>query len=109
MEFDTYKIRAMRTAKPMDFDDDLMHSALGLAGESGEFADAVKKYLVYGKPLDRENAIEELGDSLWFIALACNALGVPMSQVAQANLDKLARRYPEKYSDKLATDRLDKK
>ena len=108
MEFDTYKLQAMRTAKPMDFDDDLMHAALGLSGESGEFSDAIKKYLVYGKQLDRDNAIEELGDIFWYLALACNALDVPMSQVAQINIDKLAKRYPEKYSDRLASERLDK-
>ena len=108
MDFKIYQHQAMRTAKPMEPADDLMHAALGLAGEAGEFADAIKKHLVYGRELDRENAIEELGDVLWFVALGCATLGVSMSDVAQKNIDKLRKRYPEKYEDALAHRRLDK-
>ena len=35
MDFIIYQLQAMRTAKPMEPADDLMHAALGLAGESG--------------------------------------------------------------------------
>ena len=108
MDFPIYQLQAMRTAKPMEPADDLMHAALGLAGEAGEFADAVKKNFVYDRELDRENAIEELGDILWFVALGCHALSVSMADVAQANIDKLRRRYPEKYEDELAYKRMDK-
>ena len=108
IDFDIYQLQAMRTAKPGDTDFDLMHAAYGLAGEAGEFADCVKKAHVYGRELDRANAAEELGDILWFVALACNALNVPMSTVAQQNIDKLRQRYPEKYSDQHAKARLDK-
>lgn len=108
MDFTIYQHQAMRTAKPMEPADDLMHAALGLAGEAGEFADAIKKHLVYGRELDRENAIEELGDVLWFVALGCATFGVSMSDVAQRNIDKLRLRYPEKYDDVLAHRRLDK-
>lgn len=108
IDFQTYQLQAMRTAKPMEPADDLMHAALGLAGEAGEFADAIKKHLVYGRELDRENAAEEIGDILWFCALACQTLGISMASVAQANIDKLRLRYPEKYSDQHSAARLDK-
>lgn len=108
MNFDTYQAQAMRTAKPMEPQDDLMHAALGVCGEAGEFADAIKKHLVYGKPLDHMNAIEELGDLMWFVALGCQTLGVSMAYVAERNIAKLAKRYPEKYTDQLASERLDK-
>lgn len=36
--------------------------ATGVSGEAGELLDAVKKSVVYKKPLDRENVVEELGD-----------------------------------------------
>lgn len=103
-----YQWKAMRTAKRVDEKFDLTHAALGLAGEAGEFADAVKKHTVYGRPLDRGNAIEELGDLLWFVALGCATLGVTMAEVAQQNIDKLKLRYPDKYEDLLAHKRLDK-
>lgn len=107
-DINEYQAAAMRTAKRMNEDADLMHAALGLAGEAGEFADCAKKYLVYARPFDRENAIEEVGDILWFCALACSTLGIDMATVARRNIDKLRVRYPEKYQDFLAAARLDK-
>ena len=85
-----------------------MHAALGLSGEAGEFSDCAKKYLGYGQELDCENAVEELGDLLWYVALGCESLGVSMADVAQQNIDKLKKRYPEKYTDFHAEERLDK-
>ena len=98
----------MLTAKRRDFSFDLMHSALGLSSEAGEFTDAVKKTLVYGKALDKENLLEDLGDLCWFIALACEVLNVEMTDIMEQNIEKLKKRYPEKYSDELAIQRLDK-
>jgi NTP pyrophosphatase (non-canonical NTP hydrolase) len=108
MNLNTYQALANRTAKPLDPDENLIHAVMGLSGEVGEFADAIKKHLIYGQPLNRVNAMEELGDVLWFVALACKALEVPMEHIAQMNIDKLAVRYPEKYTDTLAAARLDK-
>jgi NTP pyrophosphatase (non-canonical NTP hydrolase) len=107
-EFDTYQQLAMRTAKPMSDGDNLIHAALGLTGEAGEFADCIKKHFVYGRELDRENAAEELGDILWFVALACDTLGLSMADVAGQNIAKLRKRYPTQYQDELAAFRADK-
>lgn len=107
-EMDKYQEAAMRTAKAGDPAFNLTHAALGLTGEAGEFADAIKKTVIYNKPLDQDNAIEEIGDILWYCALACSALGVKMGDVANYNIGKLAARYPEKYTDELAAMRLDK-
>lgn len=107
-EFQAYQQLAMRTAKPMEVQDDLLHAALGLTGEAGEFADCIKKHWVYGQELDATNAIEELGDLLWFVALGCSALGVTMDEVAARNIEKLRTRYPLKYQDELAAFRADK-
>jgi NTP pyrophosphatase (non-canonical NTP hydrolase) len=104
-DFDTYQRMAIRTASPRD---PLTHTALGLTGEAGEYADAVKKHLIYGKPLDTENLKEELGDILWYVALAAQILGTTMSDLAAANIAKLKLRYPEKYTDEQAALRLDK-
>lgn len=109
MNFDEYQSAAMRTAKRLSPSFDLMHAALGMAGEAGEFADCIKRHFVYGKKeLDQANAIEEIGDILWYCALACATLGVDMSEVAYHNIGKLRMRYPEKYTDWLASQRLDK-
>lgn len=108
MDFVSYQSLAIKTAKNLGETGDLLHSALGVAGEAGEYVDCVKKHTVYGQPLDKANAAEELGDLLWFVALGCKSLGVSMESVAKQNIDKLKRRYPNRYSDELAHMRLDK-
>lgn len=103
-----YQELAMRTAKRTNTAEDLMHAALGLSGEAGEFADCIKRWLVYGSSLDRVNAAEEIGDILWYCALACESLDIKMEDVARCNIEKLKIRYPDKYHDTLAAKRLDK-
>ena len=107
-EFATYQTLALRTAAPMDAVDDLMHAALGLSGEAGEFADCIKKHLAYGQPLDKANAAEVIGDILWYCALACNALDAQLADVAAMNIEKLRKRYPARYQHVLAAFRADK-
>lgn len=43
--------------------------------------------------IPRSQAIKsELGDVQWYNALLCTELGIPMSEVAQANIEKLRKR-----------------
>ena len=96
-------------AKPMEFKDSLCHGALGVCGEAGELADAIKKHWAYGKELDVNNVIEELGDLTFYMQLIMNTLGITWEEVIQGNIDKLNKRYKEKYSNAEAIDRADKK
>lgn len=84
---------------------DLLHAAIGMSTESGEFLDALKKHLFYGKPLDFVNLAEELGDMCWYVAVALNALGLTFEDVQQSNINKLRARYPEKFTAELAENR----
>lgn len=73
-------------------------AALGLAGESGEFADHVKKILYHDQTLTderREKMEKELGDILWYVNLAARALEIPLVVLANENIVKLAERHPE--------------
>lgn len=75
----------------------LIYSALGLAGEAGEFVNKVKKLYrdKYGK-LDKEAKqmlMFEVGDILWYVAKAARELGYPLDEVARMNIEKLASRY----------------
>ena len=38
---------------------------------------------------------EEIGDVLWYCAELATALGVTLDEIAQGNVDKLRRRYPD--------------
>lgn len=81
MNFDLYQAQALQTAKPLEFYDDLHHAALGLLSEAGEICDALKAHQIYGKPLDITNIKEEVGDALWFSALAARLANVGFAEL----------------------------
>ncbi|MBO4276721.1 nucleoside triphosphate pyrophosphohydrolase family protein [Candidatus Saccharibacteria bacterium] len=101
MEFDEYQKRA----KKYDFFDEtenlkelgFYEKVLGLVGEAGETADKVKKILRDKAGVisdeDRELLMKELGDTLWYLAAIARYLRVPLSKVAEGNLNKLESRY----------------
>jgi NTP pyrophosphatase (non-canonical NTP hydrolase) len=78
MNFQEYVPLALRTEKPLATAFlRLEHAILGLATESGEFTTTVKRVAIYGKKLSPEfvaHMREELGDTLWYAAIACDAL-----------------------------------
>ncbi len=74
-----------------------MLGALGLAGEGGEVVDIIKKMAFHGNELDRSHLIEELGDNLWYFQLILNTYGITWDEVIDGNVDKLAKRYPERH------------
>jgi NTP pyrophosphatase (non-canonical NTP hydrolase) len=76
----------------------LLHAGMGMNTEAGEFLDVLKKYMMYGKPVDRTNLAEEVGDMLWYIAIACNVLGVSLENLMANNIQKLRTRYPNKFT-----------
>lgn len=96
-------------AKPMGgLTLDLLHGAVGIAGEAGELLDCVKKSWVYNKPLNRENLLEECGDVLFYLQHVINEAGWTMGDLRASNVAKLSRRYPDGYSDAAAQARADK-
>lgn len=80
------------------------HAIIGLAGEVGELASTLQKWIYYGQPLDGINLKEEAGDCLWYLAELCNAMGFDMGQIMETNIAKLKARYPAKYGDELAVE-----
>ena len=86
-------------------DDRLLHAGIGIATEAGEFLDAIKKHVYYGKTLDKVNLREELGDLLWYIAIAADELKTTFEELQATNIAKLRARYPEKFTEELAENR----
>ncbi len=96
MVLNEYQKAAQRTSdKNMEKGMHLINGALGLAGESGEVADLVKKAYFQGHAIDREHIAKELGDILWYIAEAATAIDYQLDDIAQMNIDKLLARYPD--------------
>ncbi len=76
----------------------LLHAILGIASELGESSDPLKKQLIYGKPLDPVNVMEELGDKLWYIALGLDSIGYTVEEAMVRNIAKLRVRFPDKFT-----------
>ncbi len=75
----------------------LLTAGVGINAEGGEFLEIIKKMVFQGKPWNddnREHLIIELGDIMWYVAQACNALGITMDEVVATNVNKLMKRYP---------------
>ena len=95
MDADTYAKLAIRTANDMGSRElNLVHAAMGIAGESGEILDLVKKVFAYGKPVDRSKLLEEVSDVLWYVSLLLGILGSSFGEVFDMNVKKLEKRYP---------------
>ena len=76
----------------------LLTAAVGISAEGGEFMEIVKKMMFQGKPASEDNLEHlkiELGDVLWYVAQACMALDISFEEVADMNIKKLEKRYPE--------------
>lgn len=112
MDIDEYQRLAARTAKSFThLETDLVHAALGLCSEAGEFTSIVKRAAIYDVEVTadmRNHMYEELGDVIWYAALAATKLGVNLSSVAEMNVEKLRQRFPRSYSDQAAEARADK-
>jgi NTP pyrophosphatase (non-canonical NTP hydrolase) len=83
----------------------LLHAAIGLATEAGEILDQLKKHVFYGKPLDKTNLKEELGDGMFYMGIMMDVLGTDFPTEQKRNIDKLRARYGEKFSEQAAINR----
>lgn len=107
MDFNQYQRLSSRTANGKPGEDLLTNFALGISAESGEVADLIKKYRFHGHPLDRANLIKELGDVLWYLSQVANLAAIDLDEVAQANIAKLMKRYPDGFSSADSIKRVD--
>ena len=64
MNFNEYQELSKRTAAKHD--NELINYGLGIAGESGEVADQIKKAMFHGHNIGKEEIKKELGDVLWY-------------------------------------------
>lgn len=97
MNFSDYQEKSSRTAvdhygSPTM---NLVNWALGLAGESGELVDLIKKQIFHDKAMSKADFESEAGDVLWYLTQLCISRGVSLERVAANNIAKLEKRYPD--------------
>ena len=99
-----YQKLAMRTCNIKNAGDKLFHAVFGLTSEAGEVAGIFQK-VYQGHELNAEALNKELGDALWMLAEACEAVGTTLNEVAILNIEKLRKRYPEGFSTERSLNR----
>jgi len=97
IDFSTYQKQALTTAVyPGRGEGNFIYPTLGLAGETGEICEKIKKIIRDdGGVISDERKMllgKELGDVLWYIATLASELGLDMGEIAEGNLEKLAAR-----------------
>lgn len=96
MQLNEYQDLCKTTAIYPDRGNNLTYPTLGLAGEAGEVAEAIKKLMRdHNGVLTAEythKIAKELGDVLWYVAILADELGCSLESIAQLNLHKLANR-----------------
>lgn len=106
MKFADFQKEMRRTANNVDeTPDNLSGGALGLTGEAGEVADYVKKVLYHSHELSKEKLAEELGDVLWYLAYLANVIGYDLEEIAEINIEKLRKRYPDGWDPQRSIER----
>ena len=94
---DQYQKMALQTANIEELQiPPIVYCAMGLAGESGEVCEKIKK-LYRDKQgqidfKDKEALSKELGDVLWYVATLAHYAGLSLHNIADLNLAKLASR-----------------
>lgn len=97
MKFEEYQSEASVTALYPRRLNNLEYPTLGLAGEAGEVANIVKKIQRDNDGVitdeTRAKLKDELGDVLWYISACADELGMTLTEIAEYNVSKLAKRH----------------
>lgn len=107
MTANEYQKLALTTANMLSKKEMTLNGALGLCGESGEFADHIKKNMFQGHDLDKDYMSKELGDIMWYVALACTSIDVDLEDVMIGNIEKLKKRFPNGFEEERSINRKD--
>jgi len=83
----------------------LLHVGMGMNTESVEFLEAIYAHVFKGEELDTVNLKEEIGDTMWYQAIAMDELDTTFTAEGDRVINKLKTRYPEKFDESLAENR----
>lgn len=98
MDLDEYQRKAAQTYSPGPNETfNRMYLSLGLAGETGEVIEKIKKVVRNDNGVvsdEKLNGIRgELGDVLWYLSQLSKAFELSLNDIAEQNLRKLADRF----------------
>jgi NTP pyrophosphatase (non-canonical NTP hydrolase) len=101
MNINEYQRLCETTAKHSeDKDLEICGWGLGIAGEAGDVASCIKKVIFHKNIAVKDGIKENLGDTLWYVAMICNWFGWNLEDVLEENIKKLKARYPQEFTEK---------
>lgn len=99
MEIKEFQEKSIRTMnQDLDFSEKVCNMIFGINGEVGEVTDILKKHFFQGHGLDIDHLEEELGDVMFYIVNLATLYGLDMETILQKNIDKLSKRYKDKFT-----------
>lgn len=106
MTLNEYQEQAQRTSrKDMSPDSHLFNGLLGLSGEVGECCDLVKKCFYQDGRYIVPDLKDELSDVMWYVCEVASSMGWTLEEVAQHNIAKLRKRYPNGFESERSLHR----
>ena len=102
MNLKDYQNLCRKTAKKFnDKEKEIMTWGLGIAGEAGDVAGCIKKTVSHGND-QRVGTRENLGDTLWYLAMISNFYGWNLEDILKENVKKLEARFPKGFTERCA-------
>jgi len=95
-----YQEACKKTAKKFDTPkEEILTWGLGIACEAGDVASCIKKTISHDNDV-KHGIKENIGDTLWYMAMICNFFDWKMEDIMNENLEKLRARYPDGFTTK---------
>jgi NTP pyrophosphatase (non-canonical NTP hydrolase) len=93
-----YQLMCKTTAKKFDNPEkEILTWGLGITGEAGDVASCIKKTFAHDN--DQKAGIREnIGDTMWYVAMICNFFNWDMQEVLEENIAKLKNRFPNGFT-----------
>ena len=106
LSFFVYQLKSERTMNTsLLLKDQLNNYIFGLVGEVGEVVDLLKKFFYHGHEVDSNRLKSELGDILWYVSAVASLFNINLQEIAQGNIEKLEKRYPNGFSSEASKGR----
>ena len=110
MDFEKYIEECKRTYNWQGLPDiEVCMLCMGLAGETGEVIDYLKKVGFQDHTLDIEKLKSEMGDMMWYFAMLCHFFKIKFEDILNCNIEKLRKRYPNGFDKEKSINRIDER
>lgn len=106
MDINEFQRRSIRTLNnDLTWEEQVSNMIMGLAGESGEIADHIKKVFYQGHELNRKHLAEEIGDLMFYIVNLSTLYDLSMENILDYNIEKLKKRYKNGFTSEESINR----